>query len=323
MKKNLILKVFLLIFAFFIVIQLNNLVWAAETPGLTNKYLYNIKNRNSGKYLNVNYGTDADGTNVNQYTYDGSDEQKFTLDYMGDQTYKLYVFCSDTRVLDVYRPLQNNANVDIWLDNDLDAQVWKIENLGNGYYSIKLSYNTNLALTAYGTSNGGGSGKGPTSAGNVFVSTYTGAANQQWSFERTPALLSWDLVSTDKKLHISVDTKYLNYVSTATNIWNNIKSGLIQNSYDGLMMARISDYYEENTGVLGTTSASGTIKFNTYYLDNRPYDTVLNCVIHEIGHALRLHHYQDVSSVMNYFNNGVTTPNAIDIWNLNQAYLYY
>lgn len=323
MNKRILFRIILLCFAFFIVSQFNNLVCAADTPGLTNRYLYNIRNRNSGKYLNVNYGTDANGTNVNQYTKDGSDEQKFTLDIMGDQTYKLYAFCTKERVLDVYRPLQNNANVDIWIDTDHEAQVWKIENLGNGYYAIKLAYNTNLALTAYGTSNGGGSGTSSTSAGNVFVSTYTGAANQQWSFERTPALLSWDLVSTDKVLHIHADTKYLDYVLTATNIWNNVRSGLIQHNYNGLVMARISDYYEAGTGVLGTTSAAGTIKFNTYYLDNDPYDSVLSTVVHEIGHALRLAHYQDVSSVMNYWDNAVYTPNAIDIWNLNQAYLHY
>lgn len=324
MNKRILLKTILLCFAFFIVLQLNNLVCAAETSGLTNQYMYNIKNRNSGKYLNVNYGTDADGTNVNQYTYDGSNEQKFTLDYLGgDREYLIYAYCSTTRVLDVYRPLQNNANVDIWTDDDYDAQVWKIESLGNGYYSIRLAYNTNLALTAYGTSNGGGSGTSSTSAGNVFVSTYTGATNQQWSFERTPALLTWDLVASDKHLYYTGTTKYLNEFLTGVNRWNNVRSNLIIQTNAMITRVTISDYTEANSGVAGTTSSAGTIKFNTYYMDSYATANRVNCCVHELGHALRLDHRRDPSSVMYYSNTSTTTPNADDVWNLDHAYILY
>lgn len=315
---------FLMLLLIMMIMMPSKIVFAAETTGLTNLYVYNIKNRNSGKYLNVNYGTDANGTNVNQFTADGSNEQKFTLDYMGgDKTYRLYAYCSTTRVLDVYRPLQNNANVDIWEDNDNDAQIWKIESLGNGYYSIKLAYNTNLALTAYGTSNGGGSGTGPTSAGNVFVSTYTGATNQQWSFERTTTLLTWDLVATDKHLYWTGTTSYSSQFSTAVAKWNALSYNLILETHVHANRVTISDYYEANSGVVGTTSSLGTIKFNTYYLDSYSNDQIVNCCVHELGHALRLGHMRDPSSVMYYSNTYVTTPNSQDRWNFNQAYLLY
>lgn len=324
MNKRILLKTILLCFAFFMVFQLNNLVCAAETPGITNEYVYNIRNRNSGKYLNVNYGTDADGTNVNQFDYDGSEEQKFTMMYADvDKCYWIYAFCSDTRVLDVYRPLQNNANVDIWTDNDWDAQLWKVESLGNGYYSIKLAYNTNLALTAYGTANGGGSGTSSTSAGNVFVSTYTGAANQQWSFERVPGLIDWDLVNSDKRLYWTGSTNYMTQYSSAVNTWNGVISGLISETHVMANKVTISDYYEANTNVAGVTSSLGTIKFNSYYMDGYPSSIKENVCVHELGHALRLGHSREAASVMLYITSSTTSPSTMDRWNLFQAYNYY
>lgn len=187
MNKTRFLKISLLCLAFFIIIQWNNLVCAAQTSGLTNGSVYNLTNKASGKSLNVNYASDANGTNVNQYTKDGSTEQFFKLVYnASSDSYKLYAMCSSSggnRVIDVYRPIQVGSNVDIWTPNDDEAQNLIIINRGNGYYSIHLSYNTNLALTAYGTGNGGGSGTTSTSTGNVFMTTYTGADNQLWSIK--------------------------------------------------------------------------------------------------------------------------------------------
>lgn len=325
MKRKIKITILCVILLFVIMlIMTGKTVFAADTAGLTNYYVYNIINRNSGKYLNVNYGTDANGTNVNQYTGDGSPEQKFTLHWWkGDGIYKIYPLCSDSRALDVYRPLQNNSNVDIWEDNDDDAQLWKIEKLSNGYYVIRLAYNTSLALTAYGTANGGGSGTSSTSAGNVFVSTYTGAANQQWSFSRTPALLTWDLVASDKHLYWTGTTKYSSQFATAVSNWNAVRPGLIVETHVHADRATISDFYEANSGVVGQTSSGGTIKFNTYYMDGYSTDRRINCCVHELGHALRLDHMKDASSVMYYSNSTTNKPNSQDIWNLNQAYLYY
>lgn len=328
MKK--IIKYGFIILALFIMVNLfitKSDVFAAQTYGLTDEYLYNIKNRNSGKYLNVNYGTDANGTNVNQFTDDGSYEQKFAIVYSGDdKTYKIFAYCSSeslSRVVDVYRPLQNNANVDIWANGDDDAQFWKIEHLGNGYYSIKLAYNTNLALTAYGTGNGGGSGTSSTSIGNVFISTYTGATNQQWSFIQTPALLTWDLVTPDKHLYYEASTSYLTSFNTAVNTWNNLHSGLIQSSFSNVGRITVSDYTESNTNVVGETSSSGTIRFNTYYMSGYGNTERVNVCTHELGHALRLKHRRELTSVMYPEVSSMTALSSSDIWNFNKAYLLY
>lgn len=47
-----------------------------EASGIANHTVYRIRNAGSGKYLNLHYGVDANSTNVYQWTYDGSTEQK-------------------------------------------------------------------------------------------------------------------------------------------------------------------------------------------------------------------------------------------------------
>ncbi len=170
-------------------IDLSNVSPAAQTSGITNNAVYKIKNVNSGKYLNVHYGNDANGTNVYQWTDDGSDEQQFKVVYSAStDSYKLYAMCSSSganRVLDVVRngaELTSGQNVDIWTPIDDTAQELKIISLGSSKYRIAMNANQNLCFTAYGTSNGSSSGTTSTSTGNVFISTYTGATSQQWEF---------------------------------------------------------------------------------------------------------------------------------------------
>lgn len=58
---------------------------------ITSGAVYNIINSGSGKHLNVCYGTDANGTNVYQYTCDNSVEQRFkTVYYSSASSYKIH-----------------------------------------------------------------------------------------------------------------------------------------------------------------------------------------------------------------------------------------
>ena len=166
-------------------IQLKNTV-----STITSGAVYNIINAGSGKYLNVHYGIDSNNTNVYQYTCDYSTEQKFkTVYYSSTGSYKIHAMCSsngNNRVLDIVRngaSLSDGQNVDIWTQVDDTAQYWKIISIGDGVYKICPTANTSLALTAYGTANGTSTGTSSTSAGNVYISTYTGSANQMWTFQ--------------------------------------------------------------------------------------------------------------------------------------------
>ena len=167
-KKTLFILIFSLLFiAFFY----DKPIYATE--GISNNGVYIITSRNSRKCLNVNYGTDANGTNVTQYTQDGSTEQKWKLVSTGTNTFKIYAMCSSNgtnRVLDVLRTngsasgsIVSGNNVDIWAPNDNAAQEFVIEKYTTdnnsttsetgevrNIYTIRLKSNTNLALTSFG-----------------------------------------------------------------------------------------------------------------------------------------------------------------------------
>ena len=167
-----------------------NAVMSMLEPGI-----YLIKNKASGKYLNVNLGTDANGTNVIQWSYDGSIEQKWKVVEVNGK-YKLYAMCSsngNNRVLDVLREngsasgaIKPGCNVDIWEPNDPDAQTWSIyEVYRAGQYVIDLQ-GLGLLLTVSDNNNGSGVGTLPTSQGNVYIDDYGMDIydNQIWFFER-------------------------------------------------------------------------------------------------------------------------------------------
>lgn len=154
--------------------------------------VYKIRNKDTGKFLNVNYETDANGTNVNQFTEDGSIEQKWRAVQNSDGSWKLYTMCSSNgynRVLDVYRNSDGNygtgSNIDIWAPNDPEVQNWTLAYQNNGAFLIWLTSSDYRVLVAsYGSGNGGGSGTSSTSEGNVFL--HNGAYNPNvhvyWEF---------------------------------------------------------------------------------------------------------------------------------------------
>ncbi|MBE6729066.1 MAG: hypothetical protein E7568_02395 [Ruminococcaceae bacterium] len=161
-----------------------------EATGLISGGIYYIKNYFSGKYLNVHYGVDANGTNVYQWTKDNSTEQKFKVVYdSATDSYKLYAMCSsngNNRVVDVVRngsPLASGQNVDIWTPVDHTAQRVKITNLIQNIYHIHMQANSQMYFTTNDSLNGTGGGTSSTSAGNVYIRTFDGNLNQQWAFE--------------------------------------------------------------------------------------------------------------------------------------------
>lgn len=86
------------------------------------------------KVLDVANGSVANHANIQLYSRNGSEAQKFRITYLGNGYYKIASVKSG-KVLDV----QNAANCDganiqqyQWTNNP--AQLWKIQDAGNGYY---------------------------------------------------------------------------------------------------------------------------------------------------------------------------------------------
>lgn len=162
----------------------------SQNAGIISGGIYRIKNVASGKYMNVDYGIDADGTNIYQWTGDGSTEQKWKIVYSSStDSYLLYSMCSSNgtnRVADIYDHGGNlvaGSNIKLNEPDEPPSQQVQIIQVSSGKYRIAMKQNNNFVYTAYGTSNGSASGTTSTSSGNIFISTYTGATNQQWQFE--------------------------------------------------------------------------------------------------------------------------------------------
>ena len=149
-----------------------------------------IPSKRSSLYLDVCGGTDADNNNVAQYKGNSTVSQDFKLEK--SSTGNGYILRAQvggkTRVLDIYKTngrVENGNNVQIYRNVDPIAQEWLIIPVSQFHYKIVPRSNPALALTSYGSSNGSASGTTSTSAGNVFVSTYTGNnTNQYWIIEK-------------------------------------------------------------------------------------------------------------------------------------------
>lgn len=351
-KYSLIVLGFLLFSIFFIP---NKPVYALVDNGR----LYNIVNKGSGKYLNVNNGTDANGTNVIQWSPDGSIEQIFRPVYYSSKgAFRIYAMCSDkgaNRVLDVLRTggsssgsIISGNNVDIWSTGDDDCQYFTFvpENLARTEFSIRLKSNSNLVLTAYGEGNGSGAGNTSTSVGNVYISTYTGSSNQIWmlrTISATPAYpyrMTKGIGNQNYYVHSSA-SNYITHITNGTNSWN----PTIQFSRANDNSSTAVDFYSvpgdtfTEDGWLAVTHwaipssyvdpiirgwSYGEVRFNSDdFLTETANNTERQIVVaHEIGHCFGLMHYGVSDTIMRAYLSDITvsTPQNVDREGLTRKY---
>lgn len=120
------------------------------------------------------------------------------------------------------------------------------------------------------------------------------------AYAATTAILTWHLVDSGKHLDWGGSTAYQTEFDNGVTTWNNYKSGVIRK--DDLLTIKdvtISDYYEiSNTA--GITSSAGTIKFNTYKMDDYTTTKRKNVTTRELGHALGLDHNQSGDVMYKY-----------------------
>ena len=126
---------------------------------------YKIVNRSSGKVLDgANWGT-TDGTNVDQWAYSGGNNQRWFVTYLGSGQYMI-TNVNANKVLDV---VASTGNVDLWSSNNGTNQKWIATATSGGYYRLSPVSASGSGLDVSGT--------------NVLITSYTGAANQQWAFQ--------------------------------------------------------------------------------------------------------------------------------------------
>ncbi len=132
---------------------------------------YKITARHSAKALDVNGNGTTDGTNVQQWTDNGSTAQQWIITATTDGFYRI-VGKGSGKALEVSNSsLADGGNAQIWSYTGANTQQWKIEATTDGFYRI-LNRNSGKALDV----NGGAT----TDGANVHQWTYNGGGNQQW-----------------------------------------------------------------------------------------------------------------------------------------------
>ena len=109
-------------------------------------------------------------------------------------------------------------------------------------------------------------------------------------------------------------TSYQTQFNSAVSTWNNYKSGVIRKDAWNTI--------NEVSSTAGVTSSAGTIKFNTYQMDNFTSAQKRNVCTHELGHALGLAHNAK-GDVMYAYVSSVTSLSANDKASYDASYKRY
>lgn len=143
----------------------------SSSSGFDSNKLYVIRSKNSGKALDVSWGSKDNGANVLQYTYNGYANQKWYIQKQSNGYYTIKCYASG-KVLDIQGlSMDNGGNVQQWEYVGGENQQWIIENV-NGYYKI-INRRSGKALDV--------SGRSLSDNANVLQWSYSGQDNQLWS----------------------------------------------------------------------------------------------------------------------------------------------
>jgi murein DD-endopeptidase MepM/ murein hydrolase activator NlpD len=132
---------------------------------------------NNSKMLDVYKSTVANGTNVQIYSKNNSNNQKFIITKLSSGWYKI-IDANSGKALDVKGgSAKDGVNVQIYDYNGTDAQLWKFYDAGNGQYFIKNKLGYYLALGSSTVSNGANVA--------VYSLKVPSVANQKWILSST------------------------------------------------------------------------------------------------------------------------------------------
>lgn len=143
-----------------------------------NKDHYNIQAVHSGKNLDLYKARSQAGTNVMQYTPDGTDVQNWTLKDAGDGAY--YIVNHNGLYMDVNGgTVANGTNIQGWTGNQSAAQKWIFvavdgkQSIPDGDYEIRSAKDFNYGVDV--------TGKSTESSATVHLWTMVNGDNQKWN----------------------------------------------------------------------------------------------------------------------------------------------
>ena len=111
--------------------------------------------RHSGRCMDVSGSGTADGTNIQQWTCNGTGAQAFRIEDVGGG-YARLVNTHSSKCVDVAgSSTANGANIQLWTCNGTGAQDFRLEDRGGGYYRLRNRTSNKCAeVTGAGQSDG-------------------------------------------------------------------------------------------------------------------------------------------------------------------------
>jgi hypothetical protein len=147
---------------------------AAALEPLAAGSLKQLVRKGSGKCLDVDGAGTSNGTNIHQWTCNGTTAQAFALDDLGGGFYRL-TNPSSGKCVDVSANSNaNGANVQLWTCNGSGAQKFKMEDVGDGHVRFKKS-GTSKCIDVNAGSNADGA--------NVQLWSCNSGSSQRWTVE--------------------------------------------------------------------------------------------------------------------------------------------
>ena len=116
-------------------------VIAAVTPvsSIFPSGIYYIRNQRSGLYMDVCNLETVNNTPVNQYYYNGGENQRFQVYHINSGVYEIVPMHAQNMRLDVWNASpEDNTPLEIYQANSTAAQRFKIVSTGNGDDSFKI-----------------------------------------------------------------------------------------------------------------------------------------------------------------------------------------
>ena len=137
--------------------------------------LYTISSKlNDRKVLDVTSANISNNSNIQLYSSNNTDSQKWFVNYLGNGYYSIKPYLSLDYSLDVLGAgIYSGTNVQLYKYNGSNAQKWIISDDGNGYYNIVSNCN-NLVLDVAGASTNNGT--------NIWMYTYNSSDAQKFKF---------------------------------------------------------------------------------------------------------------------------------------------
>ena len=127
---------------------------------------------NANEVLDVVAGSYTAGANVTLWAGYHDKRQRWRVAYLGDGYYSLRAFHSDQALDVVASGWSRGTNVTQWTWCNTENQQWVIQDAGEGAYRIVSRCDGLSLAVAPGISDGS----------NVYVTGYSGAANERWVF---------------------------------------------------------------------------------------------------------------------------------------------